>query len=299
MGLFYNYNFNIRLVEKTPGTEMFSSRGKVLKELRSDTALFKREPVCVLADPFLLEKDGWLHLFYECQIRHRGKGVLRMIRTKDLESWTEPVTVLEEPFHLSFPNVFEDNGRYYMLPETGADGSIRLYSSEDLVHWTLYRVILQDGRQWADSTIVAKDGKYFLISSVYNSFKDIRMHVFVSDSLDGEFRELPCSPVDADSSCARNAGSVFSFEGLLYRPAQDCSEGYGKNMSIMEITNLSAESYEERPAARLILDKTDGFFRRGGHQFNPVVFRGRTIVALDGKQRNYNIIDKLRSFRKK
>jgi len=297
MGFLYFSNFNIRVLEKNSEEDFFSTKGKCLKTLMSDSRLFSKDPVCILADPFLFERNGVLYLFYEYQKKRYGRGELRMRKTVDLKHWSDEVVVLRENFHLSFPNVFEDGGEVYMIPETGADGSIRLYKALDdsLEKWTLFRTMINDGRTWADSDIFIKDGKYYLFSSIY-SRKAPQAHIFVADSLNGSFVEHPCSPFSSDLSNARNAGRIFCYEGKLFRPVQDNTNGYGKQVSIMAIDELSPETYRESLWREHILDKTDAFYKRGGHQFCPIVYKGRLIVATDGKQRNYNIRENLNGY---
>ena len=353
MGFLYFSSFNIKLIEKSENLEaivkreaigkrekieaigesetieenedFFSTRGKCVKKLMADTGLFKKDPVCILADPFLFKKNvdnntvnsaensaenstensaennaaecEELFLFYEYQCKRYGRGELRMRKTSDLEHWSEEMTVLKEDFHLSFPNVFEDNGEYYMIPETGADGSIRLYKATDssLTSFTPYRTIIKDGRKWADSDIVRKDGKYYLFTSIY-SRKAPEARLFVADSLDGEFKEHPCSPFSTNPANARNAGRIFEHDGRLFRPVQDNTKGYGKQLSIMEITALSPDKYSETLHREHILDANDKFYKRGGHQFCPITFAGRTIIATDGKQRNYNIRENINGY---
>lgn len=294
MGFLYISSFNIRIVEKTGDEDFFSTKGKEILRIMSDTRLFAKDPVCICADPFLFVRNGELYLFYEYQKKRYGKGELHMRKTSDLKTWSPDKLVLKEDFHLSFPNVFEDGGNVYMIPETGADGSIRLYKAEDdsLEHWKLERTILKDGRMWSDSDIIKKDGHYYLYSSIHNR-KAPQPHLFVAESLPGEFRELPCSPLESDPSKARNAGRVFSYEGKLYRPAQDCSKGYGKQLSILEITRLEDGQYKEEMSHQHILDSEGPFYKRGGHQFCPVCFNGKWIIATDAKQRNYNIRENL------
>ena len=311
--------------ERVERDEFFSTGGRCVYRLMADTGLFKRDPVCILADPFLFKKNveksdeensekkgvessekstgkseaegEELFLFYEYQCKRYGRGELRMRKTRDLVHWSEEWTVLREDFHLSFPNVFEDNGEYYMIPETGADGSIRLYKATDesLANFRPYRTIIRDGRKWADSDIVKKDGKYYLFTSIY-SRKAPEARLFVAGSLDGEFKEHPCSPYSTSPANARNAGRIFEHEGKLFRPVQDNTKGYGKQLSIMEITALSPDSYNETLHREHILDAEDKFYKRGGHQFCPITFAGRTIIATDGKQRNYNIRENINGY---
>ena len=75
-------------------------------------------------------KDNELYLFYELQ-HWDDPGCIAMIKTKDLKVWSKPQMVLKEPFHLSFPFVFEDQGVIYMIPESQEDDSIRLYCAND------------------------------------------------------------------------------------------------------------------------------------------------------------------------
>lgn len=299
MGFLYFSNFNIRIVEKTGHEDFFSTSGKEILRIMSDTRFLSKDPVCVCADPFLFEHKGELHLFYEYQKKRYGRGEIHMRKTSDLKSWSSDKLVLKEDFHLSFPNVFEDGGNVYMLPETGADGSIRLYKAADdtLEHWEPARTIIRDGRMWSDSDIFRKDGRYYLYSSIH-SRKAPEPHIFVSDSPEGEFRELPYSPLECDPSKARNAGRFFMYEDKLYRPAQDCAKGYGKQLSIFEITELGDSGYKEEMARGHILDRNDSFFKRGGHQFCPILYKGKWIVATDSKQRNYNLQENLAGIRR-
>ena len=297
MGLGYFSGFSIRLIEKSGADDFFSTSGKTLLEMQSETAFTGKDPVCILADPFLVSKDGEIFLFYECQKKRYGKGDLRMRKTRDLVHWSDEKVVLEENFHLSFPNVFEHEGNTYMIPETGADGSIRLYKADDesLEKWSLERTIVNDGQLWADSDIFFKDGYCYLFSSTY-SRKEPKAHLFVSESLtDAEFREHPLSPYCSSPASARNAGRIFSYEGRLFRPVQDCSEGYGKQISIMEITDISPESYREVLYRKHILPEED-FYKRGGHQFCPLFACGRTIVATDAKVRNFNFRENVNGY---
>ena len=105
---------------------------------RDPSGLWGIKPVITQADPFLFVRGDELYLFFEHQ-RAGESGRIAMMKTRDLQTWTEPVSVLQEPFHLSFPHVFEDGGKVYMIPETQAADSVRLYCADgnDLSHFTL------------------------------------------------------------------------------------------------------------------------------------------------------------------
>ena len=194
---FFVYNFNIRILEKECKDSFFSTEGNAILDILSDTSLFNTNAPSILADPFLFVHNGTLFLFYEHQDKWvGGKGRLCMRKTSDLKEWTEEVDVLIEPFHLSFPWVFEDDKKIYMLPETGNDNSIRLYETVDdsLTKWKLKSKIVDDGLPWKDSVIYKKDGVYYLFTS-HNIHSQTEQHLFISQNLLGPYKEHPCSPI--------------------------------------------------------------------------------------------------------
>lgn len=113
------------------------------------------------ADPFFFEKDGVLWLFFET-VDKKMKGRLACYRWEG-EKWTDFQIVLEEPFHLSYPQVFEEEGHVYMIPESGdhGKGCVALYEATDFPKGWVKRMVLID-RPHADSTLLCKDGHYYL-----------------------------------------------------------------------------------------------------------------------------------------
>lgn len=153
----YINNFNIS-INKLKAEDFGESQGVLIKKFESDTDLFKIEPIIFLADPFLFSYNGRLYLFYERQDRWYGIGHICMRFTNDMQVWSDEIDVLKEAFHLSFPYVFEDNGKVYMLPEAGYSGTIRLYEAcnDNLSKWKLSKVIIDEKRQWVDSSIIKR-----------------------------------------------------------------------------------------------------------------------------------------------
>lgn len=289
-------NFSIRVFEIPTDTPLFSMKGgKAVLNVKSDTSLFNPNAAVILADPFLFVKNGTLFLFYEHLDKWFGTGRLCMRSTKDLKTWTDEVDVLAEPFHLSFPYVFEENGKVYMLPETGGDKSIRLYEAEDdtLAKWKLVKELKEDAEPWYDSVIYKKEGKYYLFTGTDDDVQQVE-HLFVSDSLVGPYTEHPMSPIYTGRDGGRNAGSIIEHEGKLYRPVQVCIGGYGEQTSMMEIERLTPTEYKERRHKKDIIDTTMPPYKHGGHQWNQVEFLGRRVVATDYREKNYNVIETLR-----
>lgn len=289
-------NFNIRILEKNENDSFFSTEGEKVLDIMSDTSLFNMNAPSILADPFLFEHNGELFLFYEHQDKWiGGKGRICMRKTKDLKEWTPEVDVLVESFHLSFPWVFKEGDKIYMLPETGGSRSIRLYQADDdtLTRWSLCKILKEDDEPWTDSVIYKKDGNYFLFTS-HDVHSEQTQHLFVADNLFGPYKEHPASPIYEGRDGGRNAGSIIEYKGGLYRPVQVCLNSYGEQTSIMRIEELTPTSYKETLFEKNIIDNSMPAYREGGHQFNPIVFKGRTVVATDNRSKNYNVIELLR-----
>ena len=102
-----------------------------------------------VADPFVLQKDGWFYLYYLGQNRARQQQ-LGLARSLDGVHWqklrSNPIVSLPLPGAgspdengLGEPAVFERGGRYWML-YTGRDPaenrSLALLRSNDGVHWS-------------------------------------------------------------------------------------------------------------------------------------------------------------------
>jgi hypothetical protein len=70
-----------------------------------------------VADPFMVRHgEGWC-MFFEIENQRSGRGEIGLARSFDAISWEFDRVVLKEPFHLSYPHVFEFDGAHYMLPE--------------------------------------------------------------------------------------------------------------------------------------------------------------------------------------
>lgn len=233
------------------------------------------------ADPFLFvnSSDGYLYLFYE-EERLKAKAPICAKRTKDLKHWEDLGIVLKEKHHLSYPNVFEHNGEIYMLPETRECDAVILYKAVEFPYrWEKYKELVK-GDKYADSCLLFQDNKWYLFTTAWFGKKN-GLRIFVSDELLGNYEEHPMSPITDDIAESRCGGAVFSYEGHLYRPAQYCSNYYGENLRVFEITELSPFVYKECFFKQMI-DKRQVWNPFGGHHLNTVVYQGKRIVVMDG-----------------
>ena len=289
--------FKLRVSESGPDP-LDLKAAKCVHEVRCEFPSVRTEPITIAADPFLFVHQETLFLFYERKTMY-SKADIVMECTKDLVSWTEPVVVLREDYHLSFPFVFEENGHVYMIPEACASNSIRLYEADDegLTHFSYCAALLQDTEpekkefSYSDSSILKKQNLYYLFTSYRNLQNQDIAELYVADSLSGPYRRHPASPISVSNKYARCAGSVLTVGDRKLRFVQDCEKRYGDNVHVMRIDQLSAQEYEENVSLENLIPTELRFYREGGHQYNSVVFKGRTMIATDAKEYHYFVVN--------
>ena len=245
----------------------------------------KDMPARFVADPFLIQEQGAFYLFFE--VMGVDRGAIGLAVSVDGRRWRYERIVLDEPFHLSYPNVFKWKDEYYLVPESLATNSVRLYKATHFPDgWRFERSIIP-GRALVDSTILTHQGLLWLFSS---SPDNQNLYLFYADRPEGPWREHPASPiVRGNSRDARSAGNVLDTGDRLIRLSQDCETSYGKAVRGFEIMTLTQSEYRERPLEEnpLLKDAGVGWNGIGMHQISAwPVGRGRWIAAVDGLRRS-------------
>lgn len=200
------------------------------------------------ADPFVYEKDDNYFIFIEELIYKENKGKISVMEIDAKGNYTQPKTILEKDYHLSYPFIFDDNDSLYMIPETSGNNTVELYKCVDFpLKWELSKVLLNNLKA-VDSTILKYNNKYWLFCNIKEnegaSSLD-ELFLFYSDKLEDNWISHPCNPIVSDVSQSRPAGRIFKENGKLYRPSQDSSKCYGYGMKINEIIELSETTYKE------------------------------------------------------
>ncbi|HEX7677896.1 MAG TPA: hypothetical protein VF713_07215 [Thermoanaerobaculia bacterium] len=233
-----------------------------------------------VADPFLIRRDGRWFLFFEVIPRHNHRGgVIAFAESDDAVRWRYGGVILREPFHLSYPHVFEWDGETYMTPEN-AHG-VRLYRCSEFPRvWRYAGDLLSI--EGADPTLFWFEGRWFLF--VYTGPDTLRL--FFSDELTGRYREHPSSPIVADDTCARPAGRIIIHDGVPLRFAQVGRPSYGTAVRAFRITELTPTSYREEEAATapILTASGAGWNANGMHHIDAHQLEdGTWIGAVDGR----------------
>ena len=201
------------------------------------------------ADPFVVHDSGRWYVFIEEFVYDEGRGVLAYIEISRDGSWTQPRRILELPYHLSYPQVFEHEGQWYMLPETYGARRIELYRAVEFPNrWEKERTLI-DGIDAVDATLLQRDGKWWLFANVRLDKRHTHgeaLWIFASDEpIYGAWTAHCGNPVVLDATSARPAGRFFSDGDRLLRPSQDGSNRYGYALKLNEVRRLDAGGYEE------------------------------------------------------
>ena len=241
-------------------------------------------PAAFVADPFLLPWQGEWHLLFEILNHGRGTGEIGWASSPDARAWSYRGVVLSEPFHLSYPCVFAHDGEVFMVPETLDASAVRLYRADPFpTRWVLVAPLID--RRLADPTPFRFDGRWWMFACPAPSGHDA-LSLFCAEVLTGPWREHPASPlITGDRSRARPGGRVLSWDGRLYRFAQDCGPRYGSGVRAFEITRLTPDEYAERECAESpVLGPTGiGWNGKGMHHVDAwPIAPDQWIAAVDG-----------------
>jgi len=202
------------------------------------------------ADPFVISRNGKYYIFIEELIYKENKGYICLIEMDERGNYSEPIKVLEQNYHLSYPFLIEDHGELYMIPESKQNNTIELYRCINFpLEWKLEKVLMNNV-QAVDSTILYKDNKYWLFCNITQhpgpSAPD-ELYLFYSDKLISDtWKSHPLNPIESDFKKSRPAGKFFNYKNKLYRPSQNGLKHYGYGMKINQIIELSETTYEEK-----------------------------------------------------
>lgn len=203
------------------------------------------------ADPFLIQNQNKQYLFFEELMFDTDKGHLSVVELNQ-EGTTkgEPVKVLDKPYHLSYPFIFEYEDKYWMIPESNENRNIQLYQCEEFPHKWKHHSNLMEGVKAVDATIFFYNEKWWLFVNMaeqHGACMDDELFLFYADSpLTTDWNPHPLNPIISDVRTARCAGHIFEKNGKLYRPSQDGSWRYGYALNLNEILVLNENDYQEK-----------------------------------------------------
>lgn len=192
------------------------------------------------ADPFPIHHGSDDYLFAEMMDYHKiyGQIVVARISKGKIKSFK---TVIREPFHMSFPNVFEFQGVFYMIPETYQAKQVRLYRCVSFPYQWVLDCVLCEGVELVDHALYIS-GHSLLMLSYDISNQQQKTVVFTIDLYEKKMKQIyPVGPISQE----RAGGTIFEIDNVKYRAIQDCVNCYGDFLKIYRIDELSENRIEE------------------------------------------------------
>jgi hypothetical protein len=237
---------------------------------------FELPPGVFWADPFIIEKEGKDYVFFEEFLYKENRGRISVMQLTG-DGHTMPVPVLDKPYHLSYPFIFEFKDETYMIPESSENKTVELYRCIEFPYkWEFVKNLMEDILV-IDATVLFHNGKWWLFgtgtSKSFLSSND-QLFLYHSDDLfSSQWTPHPGNPIATRVSNCRPAGRIFRSGEKLYRPAQNnASRQYGYAIKINEIEVLNEMEYCEKEVADIIPDGTDFL------AIHTINFTGKTIV---------------------
>lgn len=246
-----------------------------------------------IADPFLIKKDNIYYLFFEIEmIGKNGRGVLALAKSKDGKNFIYDKIILKEDYHLSYPKIYEINGKFYMIPESGENSTIDIYEAQNFPYdWKKIKTILK-GNFFADPTLINHNNLWYLFVSTN---KHNELNIYYSNDFFGEYKAHKNNPIYKNNlAISRPAGMIFEYENNLFRTAQDCSDGYGKRLNFLKINKLNENEFNEELIYTITPSCGIKWNSTHIHHYSFINDNGKYLITMDGAGFMYRLNKYLR-----
>lgn len=223
-------------------------------------------PHSFVADPFVVEREGRAVIFAELFDYREGKGKIVAYEVSRTGAQALGI-VLEEPFHLSFPCLIEDEGELYMLPESEQANEVRLYRCVEFPNnWTLDAVLLPNSRAVDCLPFRRNDAWWMIVGETAPHAKGVRPLLYRANRLCGPWERCLDGPISGEMMEARNGGYVTEGSELFRVIQQSSFDNYGSGVRIARVEEVGQTGYRETVVAHMRPSHLPGI--RGGHHLH-------------------------------
>lgn len=220
------------------------------------------KPGHYIADPFFIKVKDTFYLFVE--LKGEKEADIALFTSVDGETYDYGGIVLDEDFHLSYPQVFHYKDIFYMLPETSQIANVVLYEAVDFPYVWQKKDTLVKNQSLKDPTILLSKNLNLLVAVDSH----MQQYMFTADSLTGSWREVKNYQQRLGNE-TRPGGRFFELDGNHYLPVQDRKNGYGSAISIFKVS-------KEHNSLKLVREKKEylnaqeniKWFNRGMHHID-------------------------------
>ncbi|MGX5800345.1 glucosamine inositolphosphorylceramide transferase family protein [Bradyrhizobium sp. Arg314] len=228
------------------GTSLLDKGEATFRVLTGDSGSY-------LADPFPFRHQGQDFIFVEQYLYSKNRGCIAVVTADQSGTAGAPQIVVEEPHHLSYPFVFEQDGQIWMIPESGAAKNISLYRAIEFPYRWTREARLMEGIEGYDTTPLRDEGGiwFFVSPRLWRSTSWDVLSLYRAESLTGSWTPHAANPVLLDAALSRPAGAVIQHSGRTLRPVQDCARGYGGAVTFCRIDALGTSEFAQTPVGRI------------------------------------------------
>jgi hypothetical protein len=234
------------------------------------------------ADPFMFTHNTRTHVVFE---HYRYPELRAAVSLQEIENNSfmgQPITTLRSSGHLSYPYIIETGGSIFCIPESCLQKKVSLYQwDEQTREFILHKTILEN-IDAVDPTLVFHEGFWWLFLTLKGQ-SNTNLYLYYAEELTGEFSPHQHNPVKSDIRSSRPAGTPFIADGVLYRPAQDCSVTYGGKVALNRVSKLTPDEFEET-VVKFISPFENTDYKKGLH----TVSGYGDYTVIDGKRYRFN-----------
>ena len=225
------------------------------------------------ADPFVLDvTDSEISILAEEFRYETRKGRIALLVVDRQNYVLKSMSIaLETATHLSFPEIWREDGRVYVCPESWQSGELSLYELKGERCDVGARLVICE-ESMADAVLTKRFGKLQLFSVKAND----KLRIYNFDAETERFVMSYEKPFG--KATARNAGDFFEYEGQVYRPAQVCIDRYGEAVEIQKVVWDGNDNFCFVPYKTLY--SSHASLKTGMHTLN--CFKGVVVIDVRG-----------------
>ena len=234
------------------------------------------ENIDYIADPFFIREKDTFYLFVE--IKGEENADIALLTSSNGLDYNYKDIVLDEVFHLSYPQVFKHKDEFYMLPETAGSNNILLYKAENFPYnWKVIDTLLKDIELKDPSLLLSAE-----LNLIVGVDDNLKQYIFTADSLTGKWTEAK-NYKQRWGNETRPGGRFFKVDGDWFLPLQNRSLGYGTGISLYKL-NTENDRLEFKLAEKMYLgpQKDIEWFNRGMHHLDIQEMENGYYMVYDG-----------------
>jgi hypothetical protein len=228
------------------------------------------------ADPFIWDDASGARLIYEELPPWEARAYIGSLPLENLRDAGRDE--LRLPYHLSYPFMLRHDGKTLCVPECGESGRVDAWAWNAADgRWSRLATLLHE--PVVDGTLIEHRGHWYLFGSLLDDGPMDKLRIWHAERLEGPWERHALDPAKESLASSRGAGTPFVHKGVLYRPSQDCTGGYGRAVAVNRIDVLSPTEFSETTVSRIVPDTQSGY-GDGLHTLS----LGSGWLAIDGKR---------------